>query len=704
MTDISEPTDLSRTVAELNDCRLEQVVMQAPLALAMVLAGRISWSNPAMAELLRSDSMTLRGRPWSELRPQPITPSPGLPSEGDQPALLRRDDGTSVPVICRERGCPGGGLVVAIWPFETFQTFTHRLEESDQRLRDFADAASDWFWEADAGFKLVHLSGRIRQIIGDAAVDWLGRRFHDLPDLIGLVEPEDARLAIVDKQPFRGLRLTLGHGGRTFVMEVSGVPVRDASRSFRGYRGVARDITAEVAADEHISWLARHDGLTGLANRSRFNEQLEVTLKLSRRTGQRFAVLLIDLDDFKRINDSYGHAGGDELLVTVARRIASSLRETDLAARLGGDEFAILQVGLHGFADASALARRVIGALAAPIDIGSRQIMVRASCGIAIFPDDGDGPAAVLRAADVALYRAKAIGGNAMLFFVPHMDAEVTRRRLLEQDLRAAIEADELTLHYQPQVDLRDGRIVGVEALARWRRSDGENVPPDLFVSIAEEFGHIHALGMWVMGEACRQARLWAERGFGGIKMAVNISALELEQDEFATEILARVADCGLLPGSLDLELTERIRLEGSTRIMAQLEALAEAGIGLAIDDFGTGQSSLAQLHRMGIGKLKIDRSFIRGLPGSRDSLAITRAIIHLARALGIATVAEGVETRSQLSTLRRLGCTMAQGHLLSRPLPPDEMLALLRAPPDWSAMLPARPRRPIASGNDGQS
>ena len=682
------------TTLDEGEEQLRRLLDTLPIAVFVQFEGRIVYANGAAATLVDVPTpLALQGRLIADLVHETdrdkVRQRVRLVLGGDSvpPAPLRivRVDGTvrlveGRPVRIRWQGRPA---VAAVW----YDLTEHRrsaaeLERSEARFRDFAAAASDWLWETDAERRLVYLSDRLAEIVSCPPSDWLGKRLVDIPGIeIDPASREDYETNRTAGQPFRNLRLQLqDHAGQRRVMELSGVPVRDSGGTIVGYRGVGRDVTAAVESDERIRWLAQHDSLTGLANRGRFTERLEEAIKAARRSQSRFAVLLIDLDGFKRINDTYGHSAGDRLLLEAARRLSRAIRETDLGARLGGDEFAILQSDLKGFGDASTLARRLLRQLAKPVDIGERQVTIGASCGIAIWPDDGDTLSGLLRAADVALYRAKAEGGNAMLFFVPHMNEEVTRRRLLEQELKDALAAGELELHYQPQQDLVTGRIVGVEALARWQHGRAGAVSPDLFVSIAEEYGHIHALGGWVLREACRQARRWVDAGRPDLRVSVNLSPLELGRHDIAAEILQCAAAEGLPAANLEVEITERTRIDASPRLAESLATLSEAGVTIAIDDFGTGYSNLAVLQNLAVHKLKIDRSFVQGLPGRREHVAITRTIIDIAQNLGLEVVAEGVETQAQADELRRLGCRIVQGYLVAAALTAEACTRLLAA------------------------
>jgi diguanylate cyclase (GGDEF)-like protein len=398
---------------------------------------------------------------------------------------------------------------------------------------------------------------------------------------------------------------------------------------------------------------------------------------MARREGQRTAVLLLDLDDFKGVNDALGHPAGDELLHGIAGRLGRVIRASDTLARLGGDEFAIVQAGVRDSADAVALARKVLGALEAPFDLGGREVHAAASLGIALFPGDGADPDELLKNADLALYRAKGAGRGRHVFFEPAMDAEARARERLGRELRRALGQGALLLHYQPQLALATGQVTGVEALARWRHPEQGLVPPSEFIPVAEATGVINRLGAWVLREACRQAATWHRAGLG-LTVAVNVSPTQLRRPETLEMVDDALRASGLDPARLELEITEGVLTDGHASKL--LLDLAARGVRLAIDDFGTGYSSLAYLRRLPVQRIKIDRSFVRGIGRDAGDEAVVRAIVTLGHTLGKEVVAEGVEAEAQLEFLRELGCEAVQGFLLGRPLEPARFGRLVAA------------------------
>ncbi len=455
--------------------------------------------------------------------------------------------------------------------------------------------------------------------------------------------------------------------------------------------GVGTDTTDRKSLEESLVHQARHDALTGLANRTLFRERVLRALAdtsatgapVHGRGGDRFpAVLLVDLDNFKTVNDSLGHAAGDHLLTVATARLLDATRGSDTVARLGGDEFAILLDGVRDHSEAAVVSDRVVAALTAPFALDGRDVRVGASVGIA-FARAGDDPEALLRNADLALYRAKAAGKGRSATFVPAMHAAAVERLELEAELRCAVANGDLTVHYQPVVSLETGAVTGAEALVRWPHPERGLVPPSTFIPIAESAGLIVPLGGWVLEEACRAAAGWATAGIAGadaLTVAVNVSALQFQHPTFVRDVEAAVVASGLPPCRLVLEVTESVVLSDLDAAICRLEELRALGVGLALDDFGTGYSSLAYLQRLPLDVLKIDRAFIAELCADGKSAALARAVVTFADALELRTVAEGVETAAQHLELARLGCGFGQGYLYSRPLEPAALVEYIRA------------------------
>jgi len=435
-------------------------------------------------------------------------------------------------------------------------------------------------------------------------------------------------------------------------------------------------------AREKARHLATHDQLTGLANRILFQDRLAQALSSSNRARQRLAVLFVDLDGFKAINDSLGHAVGDGLLRSISRRIAACLRETDTAARLGGDEFAVLLTNLSNEIDAATVARKLLAELTEPIHFRNQITAIRCSIGISTFPRDGRDPEELLKKADTAMYHAKETGGGRFEFYTEDMNAAIQKRIALEDRLRTALEDDGLRLYFQPQFDLTRGRIIGAEALLRWQHPELGLVSPAQFLPIAEETGLIVPIGDWVLRTACEQNARWTRDGHRGLRVSVNVSSQQFLEPEFAGTVRRALEVTGVPPVSLELEITESSLLRDVNVTVDTLRTLKDLGVRLAIDDFGTGYSALAYLKRLPIDVLKIDQSFVRTLTTDPADATITETIIQLASGLNLTTIAEGVETLEQLLLLGSFGCKRMQGYLFGKPVPAETFELWLENPP----------------------
>jgi diguanylate cyclase (GGDEF)-like protein len=443
----------------------------------------------------------------------------------------------------------------------------------------------------------------------------------------------------------------------------------------RALKNLQEQTEERARAEALVTHMARHDALTRLPNRVLFRETLEHGLALARRDDS-LAVLCLDLDNFKAVNDTLGHPVGDTLLTVVAERLRGCIGETDTVARLGGDEFAIVQMSAAQPVAATILAQHLIETIAEPYEVDGHRVVIGTSIGIAVAPNDGTDPDAILKNADMALYRAKAEGRGSYRFFEAAMDASMQARRMLELDLRLALGRDEFELMYQPLVDLRGAQINGFEALLRWNHAERGVISPGEFIPLAEEIGLISPIGAWVLRQACAQAATWPK----DLSVAVNLSPVQFKSRSLVLDVVTALGSSGLAANRLELEITEAVLLHDTDTTLATLTQLKDLGVRISMDDFGTGYSSLSYLRKFPFDKIKIDQSFIRDLATRPESMAIVRAVAGLGSTLGIATTAEGVETLDQLKAVKAEGCTQVQGYLLGRPMPSSGIPQVLHA------------------------
>ncbi|RMH17524.1 MAG: EAL domain-containing protein [Acidobacteria bacterium] len=565
------------------------------------------------------------------------------------------------------------------WLFERQRQRVERLMlEGEQRYRRLFEHARD-------PVVVSTLDGRLLEA-NQAAVELYG--YDDVEQMRRL----DVREFYVDPQARETLLRRLRKDGfvaafearqrtrRGSVITVSGTTslLRDADGTTTGLLAILRDVTAQKEHEEELRRRASSDPLTGLANRYAFESQLEQAIARCDRFGHRLAVMILDLDGLKAINDSLGHAAGDAMLVEVARRLRANVRRADTLARIGGDELAVIKSDFDEPEHAAQLARRLVAALSGPVAIEGQTVEIGVSAGIAVFPPGPKDPEALIKQADIALYRAKAQGGNAYCFFDQDIDHEVGLRLSLGRDLRHAVERGELELDYQPQIDLADGRVVAFEALLRWNHPQRGRIAPAQFLAIAERTGLILPIGAWVMENACRQAQEWRREHLGPLALAVNASAVELRKNGFVEDLEQLLSDVGLPATALELELDEETLMQAPHAIARTLRGLHELGVRLVLDNFGHAASSLVRLRRFAFDKVKIDPSLAGRVDRDRDAAAIVGAIVAMGQRLNLEVVAEGVESHAQLRYLRREGCHLAQGNHVSPPVTPAAALRLL--------------------------
>jgi len=556
----------------------------------------------------------------------------------------------------------------------------NELQASQARLASLVSLSSDWLWEQDTELRFAYVSAHDHDGGADLAALLRGRRPVD--ELAALDEDEAQRYRsdVAAHRPFRNLRLTVPRtDGSPLFVRISGEPVFDGP-VFKGYRGVGSDVTAATVAEQQVLQLARYDSLTGLPNRSMFMAQLDLARQRAASAGGGMALLFIDLDRFKHVNDTLGHDAGDELLKVTAKRLSSLLRSADTVARLGGDEFVII---IDDCADPSILSKvasRLLTLLCEPVRLAGRAVQVSGSVGIALYPTDGEDAASLMKNADTAMYQAKSRGKNNFQFFTAQLAERASRHFSLEGELRQALPQGELRLVYEPRRRIGDGSLCGIEALLRWAHPTRGLLLPADFMELAEESGLIVPMGRWLMEQACRQLRQWREQGLNPPRCSIRLSARQFSHEALLDELRAALSTEVLESPALQLEVAEASLSADPGRAREVLGRLHTLGVGIAIDDFGTGCSSLASLRHLSAQALKFGPGLVEGLPGDAADVAITQAVIALAHSLKMRAVAQGVQTGDQLALLRQLGCDEVQGPVLGPPLPPDALAALMAA------------------------
>jgi diguanylate cyclase (GGDEF)-like protein/PAS domain S-box-containing protein len=593
----------------------------------------------------------------------------------------RRKDGSTFPAEVHVSRFEEGGqeFFQAIIRDLTEREETERqLRESEQRFREVIEMTPAGYVLASADGRILDVNPALCCLTGHAREALVGASLALLFDVFPWESLEHAEGG---HAKVHGVEAVLRHaGGHQLHVLFNGSVQRDAGGALATVTGLMTDITGRKQAESRLHTLATHDTLTGLPNRSLLHERLQRALDACAK-GASVAVMFLDLDRFKEVNDSFGHELGDVLLCEVAARLRKVLRPQDVVARLGGDEFVVV-AACSGAGDAreaaAAIAAKLLEVLTLPVRVGAQDVFVGASIGISMFPEDAGTKELLFQTADTAMYRAKAAGRNRCRFFEAEMTVAARARMALELSLRPALARSEFELHYQPRIDLRTMQLVGLEALIRWNHPEQGRVPPQQFIGIAEDTGLIVPIGRWVLREACRQTRRLIDEFGRPVRVSVNVSARQLAHPGFVEEVRAALDFAGLHPSSLELELTESALIEDLERTAAMLAELQALGLKLAVDDFGTGYSGLAYLRRLPIDVLKLDRSFVLGDDGRIGAFEFVKAFVDMAHALQMSVVAEGVETAEVLDFLRAARCDEAQGYLLGRPLPLDEVRALL--------------------------
>jgi len=566
---------------------------------------------------------------------------------------------------------------------QRLQESNQALEASEQRFRAVAEAASDWIWETDRQQRITYLSQRFASVTDDPVEAWLGQPLNQLLscETTPLSAWLDGQTDTDSEQPANLRCAYRDHNGQNRYCRISARPIR-LDGKLTGFRGTASDITDEVEAHARIQHLSLHDPLTGLANRNKLARHLEQAL-LRGSESPPLTLLLLDLDNFKPINDSLGHAAGDAVLQEVAARLRDTTRDVDLVARLGGDEFVLVLAGMDNRSEIDRLCRRLIELLQQPIAYENQLLHIGASLGIAQTRNQDFDAGELIRCADIALYQAKADGKGTWRYFAAEMNQQIQYRRQLENDLRRALKNNEFVLHYQPRYRMSDLRIVSVEALLRWQHPQEGLLAPDTFIPLAEQSGLIVSLGRWVLREACRSALDWPAH----LLVSVNLSPAQFMRSDVVADIRDILLETSFPAQQLELEITENVMLNDIEGALGTMLALKELGVRLNMDDFGTGYSSLGYLRTYPFDSIKIDKRFIAGLTNTAGSdRAVVQAIINLGEAMGLTVTAEGVETEQQLRALQKDRCHEAQGYYLSRPLDKADFEQLLQQKTGWSA------------------
>lgn len=543
--------------------------------------------------------------------------------------------------------------------------------------------------------RLVYANAALLRLSGRRAEEILGQECHQLlcpvqrgacpiSDLGQTIDNAERLLLTVDGQglPILKTVVPLTIAGKNYLME--SVVDNRAQREMRDQLGAAnktlqREVNSRRAAETRLQGLAYHDALTGLPNRPYFQEALQQAVARSERSGALLAIMFLDLDGFKLINDTLGHASGDKLLVETGKRLAATVRKGDTVARIGGDEFVILCENITHPEAVKTVAEKIVASFRAPFIINGQELFITTSLGAALYPTDGDSAEELLQNADIAMYRAKEQGRNQGVLCTPQMQQDICEYMQLSNHLYRALERNELVLHYQPQIHVDSRSIIGTEALVRWEHPGLGLLPPGKFIAIAEKTGLIHPIGEWVIRTACRQNKAWQAAGLPKIPVTVNLSVLQLNKPSFVQQLDAILQETGLEAQYLELELTESVVMHNLLATIDALAALRKRGIAIAVDDFGADHASLQYLTRLPIDKLKIAKPFVQGMAGNKKDAAITSAVLAMAQKMGVRAIATGIETPQQVALLTHANCQEMQGFYFSKPLPPEAMAQLLQ-------------------------
>ncbi|HXG58117.1 MAG TPA: EAL domain-containing protein [Thermoanaerobaculia bacterium] len=680
-----------------SESRLQQLIASAIDAVITVDAeGRVTEWNPQAAATFGMSAREVIGQPLpasiipARLRPlaerlleRHLRAGAGNRARRRVDGIARRANGEEFPVeITLVPFGTGRDRTLTLFARDISERLRaqHELEQSERRFRTIVERSWSGVALIDASRRVVFAGPSTAHLLGYGDGDLVGKEF------VEFVHPEDheAARALFESVAESDGRDTSGEF-RFIHRNGSWVWLEIYAQNLLREPTVGaivvnyRDVTQRKAAEKQIEYQAHFDMLTGLPNRFLFRDRLMNAIALARRRNSGVAVLYLDLDHFKLVNDSLGHTFGDLLLTHVGHRLRRSLRGSDTISRVGGDEFSMVILDVDSPEHAAAAARKVLDLFEQPIQIGKHEFYVGASIGIAVYPGDGNDVETLIKCADSAMYRAKELGRNQIQLFTPSMNERYVRRLSIEQRLRHAIERGELELLYQPIYDRTATRVVSAEALLRWNDPTRGCVQPSEFIALAEESGMIVPIGGWVLQAACRQLREWSDAGAGDLHVSINVSPHQLQQPDLPAAVRKAVQDAGIDPARLQIEITETAAIQTIDRSRSLLEELKAFGVTIAIDDFGTGQSSLIYLRRFPIDAVKLDKEFLRGVTEDETAAAVVSYVISLAHALRLEVIAEGVETREQCALLRRHGCDMLQGYLLARPLPASRLLPFIR-------------------------
>jgi len=560
------------------------------------------------------------------------------------------------------------------------------LFEEKERAQVTLNSIGDAVMSTDAAGRVTFLNGVAERLTGWSLQEAAGRAVHEVFHILDAISrqpvhnPMDTAIAQNTTVGLTPNCMLVRRDGVESAIEDSAAPIHDRHGVVTGAVMVFHDVSSARAMSQRMSHLAQHDSLTELPNRILLNDRLQQGLAAAQRRQQRLALLFLDMDRFKTINDSMGHAAGDRLLQSAAQRLTSCVRASDTVSRQGGDEFVVLLSEVGEAQDAAVCAEKILAAFAEPHEVEHTALYVTFSIGIVTYPEDGLDAATLLQNADLAMYQAKSHGRNCYQFFAAGMNVAALQRQSVESALRQAIDREEFVLHFQPKRDLSTGAITSLESLLRWNDPARGMVPPAQFMAVAEESGLIVPIGRWVLREACRQGAAWRDEGLKPVFVAVNVSAVELRSKNFIAGVRTILEETGFDPKCLEIELTETYLMRDPQSTATVLEALKNMGVGIALDDFGTGYSSLSYMRRFPVDTLKIDESFVRNLISDSDDAGIVVAVINMGKSMHMRVVAEGVETATQLAFLQEQGCPEGQGYFLGRPAPAEEIGLLLSA------------------------